>query len=185
MTGGLDFRRRRESLTDYKKRLALVKSGSERVVVRKTNRKIIGEVVRYSEKGDLVIAYADSDSLKKYNWPSRSNRPTAYLTGVMLGRIAKSKAKENGGECILDIGLSSPVKNSIPFVFAKGCMDAGMKLKANLEIKEDIYNYSNTKYAKESAEKKQNQYSKFLKNGIKLEELNSLFESTKKKIMSE
>jgi|GEM_PF-965583 large subunit ribosomal protein L18 len=189
MAKALDFRRRREALTDYKKRFALVKGGHDRVVVRKTNKRIIAEVVRYAEKGDLVLAYVDSGALAtKYKWPSRSNRPTAYLTGIMLAKVAASKIKEsNGKEYILDIGLSSPVKNSIPFVFAKGCIDGGMKLKAGLDMKEAIYNYSNTEYVKKAAESggTVKQYGKFLKDGINLDSLGTLFEATKKKIMSE
>ncbi len=184
MTGGRDFRRRKDSLTDYKKRLALVKGGTARVVVRRSNKRIIGEIVSYAEIGDKVTAYVDSNSLKKLGWPSRSNRPTAYLTGMLLAKSA-AKSKEPGKEYILDIGLSSPVKNSVPFVFAKGCIDGGMKLKANLDIKEVIYNYSNTEYAKKSSENGGSQYSKFKKDGIKIEGLGELFESTKKKILGE
>ncbi len=186
MAKALDFRRRREALTDYKKRLALVKGGHDRVVIRKTNRRIIGEIIRYQENGDVVVAYADSINLaRKYGWPSRSNRPTAYLTGLMLAKVAKSKA--NGNDCILDIGLSSPVKNSIPFVFAKGCLDGGLKLRSGIEIKEDIYNYSNTEYAKTASESEGTvkQYGKFLKDGIKLDSLGRMFEETKKKIIAE
>ena len=42
MINDVKFRRRREGITNYKKRLALVKSGLERVVVRKTNKRIMG-----------------------------------------------------------------------------------------------------------------------------------------------
>jgi len=187
MAKALDFRRRREALTDYRKRFALVKGGHDRVVIRKTNKRIIAEVVRYAEKGDLVLAYVDSGALSKYSWPSRSNRPTAYLTGLMLARIAASKVKDSNAPYILDIGLSSPVKNSIPFVFAKGCLDGGMRLQASLEIKEAIYNYSDTEYAKKASESggTVKQYGKFLKDGIKIEALAGLFEATKKKILSE
>ena len=87
------FRRRREGVTDYAKRLALVKSGLERVVVRKTNKRVLGQVIRYEEKGDKVIASAESGELaKKYGWPSRSNRPTAYLTGLLLARKSSGPA---------------------------------------------------------------------------------------------
>lgn len=188
MTKALDFRRRREALTDYKKRLALVKSGMDRIVIRKTNRRIIGEIVRYEEKGDLVLAFADSSTLtSKFGWPSRSNRPTAYLTGLLLAKVARSRIKE-GGEYILDIGLSSPVANSVPFVFAKGCIDGGLRLRSGIEMKEGIYNYSNTEYAKKAASESGGavrHYGKFLKDGIKIESLGSLFEDTKKRIMSE
>ena len=57
------FRRRKLSLTNYKKRLAMVKGGLDRVVVRKSNKNIMGQIVRYDEKGDAVIASADSKEL--------------------------------------------------------------------------------------------------------------------------
>jgi large subunit ribosomal protein L18 len=179
----LKFRRRRGAATNYKKRFALVKSGINRIVVRKTNKRVIGEIVGYEEKGDKVLAYADSNELKKYNWPSRSNRPTAYLTGMLLAKKAKALAKE---ELILDIGLSSPVVNSVPFVFAKGCADGGLKVRSNLKIDEKVYNYSNTTYAKELKEKNpeayKKQYSEYLKNNIQVDALHSLFNQVKEKI---
>ena len=172
------FRRRRESLTNYRKRVAMVKSGLERVVVRRSNRRIIGQVIKYEAKGDVALAYADSQELKKFGWPSRGNKPTAYLTGLLLARKAGQR-----GECILDIGLSSPVKNSIPFVFAKGCKDGGLRLKGNFEIDENVYNYSNSKYAKELMEKNKSQFGEYARSGIAPEKLNALFNETKGKIL--
>jgi large subunit ribosomal protein L18 len=184
----IDFRRRREALTNYKKRLAMIKSGTPRVVVRKSNRRIIGQIVTYNEKGDVVTAYTDSFQVeKKFGWPSRSNRPTAYLTGVMLAKSVKDK---NGTSYILDIGLGSHVKNSIPFIFAKGCIDGGMNLQATVDgIDENIYNYSNTTYAKklkaEDPKLYEKQYGKYVKDGKDPESLHTLFDSVKEKIMKE
>lgn len=184
----LGFKRRREALTNYKKRLALVKSGLDRVVVRKTNKRIIGEAVRYVEKGDSVLAYADSNELKRFNWPNRPNRPTAYLTGLLLAKKTAQKIK-NGSEYILDIGLSSPVKDSIPFVFAKGCMDGGMRIKSNISVEEGIYNYSDIRYAEElmkrDREAYERQYSKYLKDGLSINSLHKLFNETKERIIKE
>ncbi len=130
----LKFKRRRQGITNYKKRLALVKSGLDRVVVRQSSRKVLGQIVRYEEKGDKVVATADSAELQKqYGWPSRSNRATAYLTGLLLAK----KAKAGEAELVLDTGLSSPVKDSIPFVFAKGCIDGGLKIIGNIEIERE------------------------------------------------
>ncbi len=158
----IKFRRRAKSITDYKKRLALVKGGIDRVVVRRSNRRIIGQVIRYSPKGDIVIAHADSFELEKLGWPSHSNRPTAYLTGLLLSRKA---GKEASNEHILDIGLSSPVRLSVPFVFAKGCEDGGLKIRNSISIDEKVYNCSNTEYiskmkAKDAAKYK-NHYSSY------------------------
>ncbi|MGB9732782.1 MAG: 50S ribosomal protein L18 [Candidatus Micrarchaeia archaeon] len=180
----IPFRRRRLGLTNYKKRLALVKSGLERVVVRKTNKNIIGQVVAYDEKGDKVLASANSKELAKFNWPARSNRPTAYLTGLLL---AKKYKGDKNKELVLDIGLSSPVRNSIPFVFAKGCIDGGMRVKANLEINEEYYNGSLIKeYAsklKGDEVKYKKQFGKYIEGSIDPENLPKLFAEVKEKIM--
>ncbi|MEM3201822.1 MAG: hypothetical protein QXS78_02600, partial [Candidatus Micrarchaeaceae archaeon] len=63
-------RRRREGLTDYSKRLALVKSGMLRVIVRKTNRRIIGQIAKYREEGDSILKTVTSDMLSAYGWPA-------------------------------------------------------------------------------------------------------------------
>ncbi len=185
MAKALDFRRRREALTDYRKRLSMVRGGIDRIVIRKTNRRIIAEIVRYGEKGDSVLAYVDSSLLtSKYKWPSRSNRPTAYLTGLELARLAAEKIGDlKSREYVLDIGLSSPVKNSIPFVFARGCADGGLRVRENIEIKKEVYDYSNTEYAAKAAAGGVH-YSSFAKEGVGLERLGSAFEETRKKIMN-
>ena len=57
------FRRRREGKTDYRRRLALLKSRETRVVVRSTNSNIIVQFVDYTEQGDLVGATAQAGEL--------------------------------------------------------------------------------------------------------------------------
>ncbi|MGC8676252.1 MAG: 50S ribosomal protein L18 [Candidatus Micrarchaeia archaeon] len=183
-TTNIRFRRRREGKTNYAKRLALVKSGMYRVVVRKTNRRVIGQVIEYKPMGDRVVASAESKELEKLGWPSRCNKPTAYLTGMLLA----NKFAGVGKECILDIGLSASGKNSVPFAFAKGCLDNGMKLRGTFEIKEDAYDGSEiAKYAALLAEDKETlnkQFGAYLKQGTKPEELQKLFKAVAEKIKS-
>lgn len=181
----IKFRRRREAKTDYKKRLALVKGGMARVVIRKTDRRIIGQVIRYDAKGDVVTYSADSNELKGMGWPSRSNRSTAYLTGMLLA--SKINAKDKGNEFVLDIGLSSPVKNSIPFVFAKGCVDNGMKLKGKFEMDEKVYDFSMTaKYAEELKKSNAGAYNRqfggYLKEKTAPEDMAKHFTAAKEKV---
>jgi large subunit ribosomal protein L18 len=183
MIKDVKFRRRREGVTNYKKRLALVKSGLERVVVRKTNTRILGQVVKYGEKGDTIVATADSNELaKKYSWPSRRNRPTAYLTGLLLAKKAKSKE-----ELVLDIGITTPVKDSIPFVFAKGCIDGGMKLKGKFEMKEELYNATQiAKYAGMLASKEaelKRQFGGYMEGKVSPDSLPKIFNEVKGKIL--
>ena len=179
----LKFRRRQESVTDYKKRLGLVKSGLDRIVVRKSNRRIIGQVIRFVATGDRVIVHADSSELLKLKWPAKSNRPTAYLTGLLLAKKAGSEAS---GDHILDIGLTSPVKYSLPFVFAKGCIDGGMNVRGNIKMDEKVYNCSNLKYISElkakDAAKYKNHYTSYT-GELSPENLAKAFSETKEKIM--
>ncbi|MGI0141218.1 MAG: 50S ribosomal protein L18 [Candidatus Micrarchaeales archaeon] len=183
----LKFRRRREAKTNYHKRLALVKGDMARIVVRKSNRGILGQVVKYNEKGDVVSYSVDSCELVKMGWPSRSNRPTAYLTGMLLA--SKISEADRKVEYILDIGLSSPVANSIPFVFAKGAMDNGMKVRGEFTIDEGIYNGSLTaKYAdalkKEEPKRYEAQFGAYIKGKIVPDSMPKLFIEAKEKIKS-
>lgn len=62
----VNFRRKREGRTDYKKRLKMLVSSIPRLVVRRTNKSIIVQVVEYSENGDKVIITANGSELKKH-----------------------------------------------------------------------------------------------------------------------
>ncbi len=117
------FRRRREGRTDYQKRLALLKSGRNRLVVRKTNRFLIAQVVRFGEKGDVVLASANSKDLTAIGFAGNANTPSAYLTGVLLGKSALQKGVK---DVVLDIGLHAPTHGSVVFACLKGALDAGL-----------------------------------------------------------
>lgn len=180
------FKRKRKHLTNYKKRLSLVKSDLKRVVIRRSNKHIISQIVKYSEQGDEVLVTAYSNELSKYGWPPRSNRMTAYLTGLLLAKKAASKKLENE-EYILDIGLSASVKNSTPFIFAQGCIEGGLKLRSGLSNDKSLFE-NQTKYAKTLKENKEvyeKTYSAYIKSKITPEELSSLFEKVKSKILNE
>lgn len=126
------FRRRRELKTDYKKRLALLKSGKPRLVVRKSNNATIAEVVSYEQKGDKVNAFFTSLALKKKGWKGHTgNIPSAYLAGYAC---AKEALKAGVKEAVLDIGLLSPVHGSGVFAALKGAIDAGLKVKADEKV---------------------------------------------------
>jgi len=121
---GQKLRRRKEGRTDYGKRLALLKSGKDRLVVRVLTRQVVAQVISYKEKGDVIKAAATSLELRKYGWTGATgNAPAAYLTGMLIGYEAKSKGI---GECVFDIGLHTPVKGSNVFAALKGAVDAGL-----------------------------------------------------------
>lgn len=125
-TYSMKLKRRREGKTDYKKRLALLKSGKPRLVVRVKSNQIIAQVVEYKPEGDVVVASATSLELKKKGWKKHTgNASSAYLTGFLCGKRALDKGIK---ECVLDIGLHTPVHGSNVFAALKGAVDAGLNI---------------------------------------------------------
>ena len=88
------FRRRRAGKTDYyqRKRLILQRKNKYntpkwRFVVRRTNQRIICQVVWSTKAGDKVKAQADSYELKKYGITAGlTNYAAAYATGLLASR---------------------------------------------------------------------------------------------------
>lgn len=125
-------RRRRLGLTDYRARYKLVKSGLPRLVIRKTNRYIIVQVITSKAGGDETLLTVTSKKLGEYGWrASFKNLPAAYLTGLLAGLLAKKKGVE---KAIADIGLYEPIKGSRIFAVVKGFKDAGVDVPASEEV---------------------------------------------------
>jgi large subunit ribosomal protein L18 len=125
-TYSLKLRRRREGKTNYIKRLALLKSGFPRAVIRKTNYRVLVQIIGFEEKGDFVICSTTSDELKKYNWGgSFKNIPACYLTGLLCGKKA---LKKGVNKAIADIGLQKAHKKGRIFSVLKGLIDAGIEI---------------------------------------------------------
>ena len=122
------FRRRREGKTDYRRRLALLKGGEARVVVRNSNHNVIVQFVTYDEKGDLVAASAEARELPEMGYKGAGNNtPSAYLTG----RLAAVRAKEKGISVgNLDIGRANPQPGGVLFGALKGVIDGGVEVPA-------------------------------------------------------
>lgn len=125
------FRRRRQGRTNFEKRYRLLKSGRPRLVVRKTNARVLAEFVRMGPKGDEVLASATSTDLVKLGFAGRCNTPSAYLVGLLAGRRA---AKAGVKEFVLDIGLHKATKGSLVFATAKGALDAGLQSALDEEM---------------------------------------------------
>lgn len=182
------YRRKRESRTNYKKRLALLKSGQNRLVIRRSLNTITAQIVKYGPDGDKVVASATSRELGKIGWKAhKANLPSAYLTGLLLGVKAK-KAKEN--KAVLDLGLQIPIKGGRLFAALKGAIDAGMDIvhtEDALPSDERISGKHITEYAsklKEDRERYARQFSGYTKQGFKPEDISTMFEDTKKKILA-
>ncbi len=143
------FRRRREGKTNYRKRLALLKSGVPRLVVRKTNSQIIVQVVEFDEKGDRTLLRVDRHLLSHKGWKHTKNIPTAYVSGVLMGKLAKDKGIER---LVLDMGLHTPTKGNFAFYVAKGVQDAGVEIKVPEDLDMDRVYKSSGKVKKEEVE---------------------------------
>lgn len=123
-------RRRGEKKTDYKARFALLKSGRMRLIVRKTNRYIIVQIVETHHAQDKVCIGMTSKVLLEKGWPksqqgSIKNLQAAYLTGYLLGKMAKEKKIF---EAILDIGMQRNIHKSRLYAVLKGALDAGLHI---------------------------------------------------------
>lgn len=193
MVGGpryrVPFRRRKQGKTDYQARRALVLSKLPRLVVRRTLKNTIVQVVRAKTTGDEVIAHANSSELtKSYGWKGDcGDIPTAYLTGILCGYRAIAKEVK---EAVFDVGLQSPSKGAKIFAALKGVLDAGLAVPHNEEILPDkarIEGKHIVDYAKQLAsnpETYQKRFSKYLSRDFKPEQLTEHFSSIKEKIVS-
>ncbi len=179
------YRRKQKGKTNYKTRMILLKSKLPRLVVRKSNKHMMAQLVGYDEKGDKVLKVAHTKELEKYGWEINTrNIPAAYLVGLLIG------VKSKGQEAILDIGLQTPIKGSRIFAVLKGAADGGMKIKVSKEeVPKDerisgkhISGFANhLKDDKHSFEKRFSGYLKHKKDPLKIEEY---FEKAKEKILS-
>ena len=177
--------RRKKALTNYKKRIAMLKGGLARVVVRKSNRAINVQIAEYDSVGDKVVTSANSRELKAFGWEPRSNIPTAYLTGLLLAKKAKDM---KGKELILDIGLYRPMKGSVIFAAAKGSVDGGINIISSIEI--DAKRLSGSHIADYSikgdalAKASKSQFTAYAKAKFDISRMTEKFEEVKKKILS-
>jgi len=184
-TYNLSFKRRRLNLTNYRKRLALLKSAMPRFVVRKTNRSIIVQLVQFTPTFDKTLVSANSVELKSIGWHPRANLPTAYLTSLLCAERAKAAKIEHA---VLDIGLQTASKGAFVFSALKGALDGGLKIPAGaIEIDETrISGKHIADYAKKIAgsDAYTRQFGDYIKAGAKPEHLDTQFAEAKKKISS-
>lgn len=177
-------KRRRLALTDYSKRIAMLKSDLPRMVVRRSNRGILAQVVVFQPEGDRVLTSVSSKMLGKFDWQPRSNTPTAYLTGLMLAKRAK---KLEIKELVLDIGLSKPGRSAVAFAAAKGAADGGLPVLNGITIDEKrlrgghIADYAKSIKGKPEAVR---QFSGYAEQKVDPEKIGEMFENAKKKIMA-
>lgn len=126
-------RRRAEAKTDYKLRLSLLKSNKPRLVIRKTNKYLIAQIIESDIAQDKVICGITSKALLSKdgdNAGKLKNRESAYQTGLLLGNKALEKGVKTA---ILDMGMHRNVQKSRIFALLNGAVDAGLNIPHSKE----------------------------------------------------
>ncbi len=165
------FRRRGEKKTNYKLRLAFLKSGLVRAVIRKSSKHLSVQFVDAGKDGDRVLASAKTSELKELGWEAPTgNMPAAYLAGYLAGlRALKAGVKK----ATADLGLQTSTKGSRLYSALLGAVNAGIEIPHSKEI---LPSEGRVKGEHIAA------YSSWKDYKSKPSELPKLFESVKQKI---
>lgn len=187
-TRTIPYRRKREAKTNYKKRLAMLKSGKKRLVIRTSLNTITMQIVEYHPDGDRILASATSGDLRKLGWKMhKANLPSAYLTGLLLGARAK---KSNVKDAVIDFGLEMPKKGGKLYAALKGFVDAGIDMKHDEEAMPSDERIAGNHIAQYAAKLKADQqrfnkqFSRYAKEKVNPEDIGKMFDDTKKKVLS-
>lgn len=126
-------RRRKEAKTDYKARFHLLKSEKARLVIRKSNRYLVVQIVQSDVAQDKVISSFSSRDLVEKGWPkdktgSLKSLAAAYLSGFALAKQSKFK-----DELVCDIGMHRSTSGARVFAALKGAVDGGLKVSHKSE----------------------------------------------------
>lgn len=131
----VQYRRKSEGKTDYYKRKTLLKSNKARLVVRKSLKYLGLHIVEFVPSGDKVVISFNSKQLGKQGWKhSCKNLPAAYLSGLMIGKLAQKKGIK---EAILDMGMHPSVKGSKIYAAVKGAIDSGLMIPCGKDMLPD------------------------------------------------
>lgn len=174
-------KRRRKGKTDYKKRLALLKSGCKRLVIRKTNKNITISLVETINGIDRTLKSMNSRKLSEFGWMCTKNTPTAYLLGYAFGKNLKTKEK-----LIIDFGRQTAEKKCKLYAVVKGLIDAGANVNAATEVLPEEDRLKG-KHIEEYAKKLENEafnkkFSLYLKQNFDPRIIVQKFEETKNNI---
>jgi large subunit ribosomal protein L18 len=105
------------------------------MVVRRTNRHLIIQLVVAEEQGDRTLVTANSAELPSFGYTGGlSNTPAAYLTGILFGART---LMEGHSAAVLDIGLATASRGGRVFAALKGAVDAGLDVPHGEEILPD------------------------------------------------
>ncbi len=179
----VDFRRKREGRTNYRKRLVMLSSYEKRIVARIGKKSIVAQIIEYSQAGDKILLSAHAKELKALGWKfSSANTPAAYLMGYLLA----TKAKKNKIErAIFDMGLKTAIPKSKIFAFLKGAVDAGLDVPHGAEAFPDearITGKHVEDFAKAKTSGSKSQFTEYAKLGANPESMSKVFADVKAKI---
>lgn len=126
-------RRRRERKTDYNLRMGLLKSELPRIVIRKTNKYFVVQIVESEEAQDKAIIGVTSKELLKYGWDEKDKGslksiPAGYLTGYLLAKKVKK------GKYIIDMGMYRNHSGGRIYAVIKGLIDGGLEIPSNEKV---------------------------------------------------
>lgn len=180
----VQYRRKREGRTDYKKRLEILKSRKPRLVIRLSNTRVVAQIIDYVEEGDNIIASATSSDLKNFGWQySGKNVPAAYLTAYLC---AKRSIASGNKEAVLDIGLHPSIKGSRIYGALKGAVDAGLAVPKDDSVIPDERRLTGEHIAKYAssmdAKTYEKRFSGYIKSGADPKNISKSFKEVKEKI---
>lgn len=126
-------RRRLECKTDYNLRLGLLKSNFPRIVIRRTNKYFIVQIIESFDSQDKVVFGVTSKDLLENGWDKKfegslKSISAGYLTGILVAKKVKS------GEFIIDLGMAKNHKGGKLFAVIAGLVDGGLNVHANKEV---------------------------------------------------
>lgn len=179
------FRRRHEGRTNYAKRLAFVKSGLARAVVRKSTNNLSVQFVQTENGKDAIVVAAHTKELHEYTYKGHGgNIPAAYLTGYLAGKRMIGKQKD--AETIVDLGIQPAIHGTRLFAAIKGMIDAGVKVKADpvsFPKTERLVGKHVDAYAtKEPSKMNRTQFGAYLKDHVDVNKFSHMVETAKKTI---
>ncbi|MBW2979100.1 50S ribosomal protein L18 [Candidatus Woesearchaeota archaeon] len=180
----VQFRRKREDKTNYRKRIELLKSGKPRLVVRPFLKNIIAQIIEFDKVGDRTLVSATGYELEKFGWHfSKGNIPAAYLTGLLVG---KKGLKKGIKEAVLDIDGKTPLKGTRVFACLKGAVDAGLVVPHSEDVfpsEERLRGEHIKGYFELGKWNSESQFAEMKKKGVDLGKITDVFEEVRKKIM--
>lgn len=125
------LKRKKEGVTDYRKRLNLLKSESPRLVVRISNKGFTAQIAEYDPDGDIIRDTVTSKVMEKTFGTKGNNTQICYLGGYYLGKLIQKKEIEYA---ILDIGRYDLIKGGRIASVLKGFVDSGVEVPCSEEI---------------------------------------------------